>query len=443
LSELLKRYAETFDIQYLVGLSVADTVRAVRALPEDAVVLYGTVFRDGDGVPHVPRDVLKTIAAVSPAPVFGVFETYLGHGIAAGLIASFERQGQMSGELVARVLNGEDPSAIAVQAPVESRCIADARQLRHWGIDENPLPRDCEVRFREATAWDRYHWQIVITLAVVLVQAALIFGLMLNRRRLGLTQTALMNEHTRRRDIETVAARLRGRIARFSKERSLGVMATTIAHEINQPLIAIQNYAQAARRRLQSNVDDKPRLIELFGKIEGQAERAGAITERVRSLVNSDEPQLRPTSVGPLCEEVIRIMQVESEARRCRISCDVDVDLPPVIADALQLQLVLVNLLSNALRSVSAVKEGSRLISIDARVLDDRAVQVSITDRGTGIPPERVPNIFQPLYSDTHAGMGMGLAICEDIIGALGGRIWYEPNPAGGAIFRFTLRVAG
>jgi len=154
--EALERDGGRLDVQDIVGLTLAETVAAVEELPEDALVLYLTMFRDGAGVPHVPRDVLTRIAAVSRAPVFGVFETYLGHGIVAGSIASLGAQGRRAGELVARVLNGEDPAAIGIQAPVESTCIADWRQLRHWGIDADLLPADCEVRFRETTAWDHY-----------------------------------------------------------------------------------------------------------------------------------------------------------------------------------------------------------------------------------------------------------------------------------------------
>jgi signal transduction histidine kinase len=152
---------------------------------------------------------------------------------------------------------------------------------------------------------------------------------------------------------------------------------------------------------------------------------------------------LLPIPICPLIEEVIQMMETESETRGCRIACEPAVDLPQVLADALQVQLVLVNLLSNALRSVCASEEGSRLITVDAQALGDREVQVSVTDGGGGIPPERLDNIFEPFYSGTSGGMGMGLAICRDILDAQGGRIWYEPNPAGGAIFRFTLHIVG
>jgi C4-dicarboxylate-specific signal transduction histidine kinase len=367
----------------------------------------------------------------------------VGHGIAAGSITSFTDQGRRAGELVARLLNGEDPNAIGVQAPVAPGCIADGRQLGRWNIDENLLPPGCEIRFKEVTAWDRYRWQILAMLVLILAQAALIAGLMVNHRKRRHAQAILADEFRLRTQVEALAARLRSRLARFSKERSLGTMATSISHEINQPLIAIQNYAQAAKRRLLNDVDDKPKLIELVAKIEGQAERAGAITQRVRSLVSTTDVQLLPTSICPVLQEVVRMMEPETERRGCRIDCEPVGDLPEVLADPLQVQLVLVNLLQNAMKSVCASDKYDKRVSVDVRPANAREVQVSVTDWGPGVPPDRAADIFEPLYSGTSGGMGMGLAISQAIIDAHGGRLWYEPHPAGGAVFRFTLRTVG
>jgi C4-dicarboxylate-specific signal transduction histidine kinase len=219
-------------------------------------------------------------------------------------------------------------------------------------------------------------------------------------------------------------------------------MAASIAHEINQPLIAVQNYAQAAKRRLQVDLDDRSKLVELVAKIEGQAERAGSITQRVRSLVNSDAPQLQPVSLCPLLEAVIRMMEPEVEGRGCRISCVLSGDAPTVLADALQVQLVMVNLLQNATQSLCAGKDDDKRVRVDVRRASKGDVQVSVTDRGPGVPPDRGADIFEPLYSGKTDGMGMGLSISRAIIEAHGGRLWHEPNPGGGAIFRFTLRAA-
>jgi C4-dicarboxylate-specific signal transduction histidine kinase len=366
----------------------------------------------------------------------------LEHGIVGGRLATVEEDGYQAAKLAVRILRGEAPADLPVIDRRVNPAIFDGVELARWNINENRLPEGSRIRHRHVSTLEEYRVEIMITIAIIFVQGVLIATLILSRRRLRHAKIALYQENDRRGQAETIAARLRERIARFSRQRSLGTMATVIAHEINQPLIAIQNYAQAAKRRIQTGVDDKARLIELFAKIEGQAERAGEITRRVRSLVNNREPQLSRIMLSPLIEEVIEMMEPACQARSCRIAFESVVELPPVLADALQVQLVLVNLLNNAVRSVLASEQNGAPIAIDVCALSDQEIQVSLSDQGAGISPERIESIFEPLYSGTGAGMGMGLAICRDIIDAHGGRIWYEPNPDGGAIFRFTLRTA-
>jgi len=436
----LKALGGRFDVREIVGQTLAETADALRSLPADAIVLFLTVFRDGAGGPTVPRDVLTRLAAVSPVPVFGVYETYLGHGIAAGSITSYAEQGPRAGELVVRLLAGETPAAIGVQAPGEPGCIADWRQLRRWGIDESALPAGCDIRFEELTTWDRYRWQILVVLAVILAQAAMIVALSINRRRLKHSRAALQSEFGRRTEAEALAFTLRQRLARFGRERSLGAMATAIAHEINQPLLAINNYAQAARRRLERDVEDKPRLLDLHAKIAAQAARAGDITQRIRSLFASSELRLARVPLSPLLEEMIRIMAPEAQNLGCQLEVTPHDPLPDVLADALQLQLVLANLLRNAMQSVCAGGQVDKRVSIEVRAIGAHEVQMSVLDRGPGVAPERVEEIFEPLSSSTSSGMGIGLALCRSIVDAHGGRLWYEPRPGGGAVFRFTLR---
>jgi signal transduction histidine kinase len=148
-------------------------------------------------------------------------------------------------------------------------------------------------------------------------------------------------------------------------------------------------------------------------------------------------------SLCHLIEDVLRMMESESEARGCRIACKPATDLPPVLADVLQVQLVLANLLRNSMRSICSSDQYDKGVSVDVHPINDGEVQVSVVDRGAGIPPDRVADIFEPLYSSASGGMGMGLAISRAIIDAHGGQLRYEPNPVGGAIFRFTLRTFG
>jgi signal transduction histidine kinase len=441
--QALQPFEDRVELTWLRGMRLEELLAAVQGLPRNTLILYVLQLEDRTGESHFPFYTTSRLASVANAPIYGLWDTLIGHGIVGGRLITIEDDGFQAAQMGLRILRGEAPTAIPVVYRRTNPVILDGRELVRWNIGEDRLPADIEIRHRQRSAWEEHRTGIMTAVVIIVVQGLMIVALMLSRRRLRQAQTALRDAYARRSEAETIAARLRGRLARFSKQRSLGTMATTIAHEINQPLIAIQNYAQAARRRLQTNVDPAHKLVELFEKIEGQAERAGTITQRVRTLVSEDEPELHPVPLWALLQDVIRIMEPESEARGCRIACEHTADFPAVLADALQVQLVLVNLLRNALRSVCTSEESSRLIAVDARPLDDREVQVSVMDRGHGVSPERAEAIFEPLYSGTTAGMGMGLAICRDIIDAHGGRIWYEPNPAGGAIFRFTLRRAG
>ena len=438
----IESFADRVEFVWLRGMPVDELVEALNALPERTVALYLVQTQDRIGKQYVPRAMLQAFSVAAKVPIYGLWDTLLEHGIVGGRLVTVEEDGYQAAKLAVRIFRGEAPADLPVVDRLVNPIILDGVELARWHIKESRLPAGSQIRHDPISTWDRYRTEIMIALAIIVVQGVLIAALILSRRRLRQAQIALHEENDRRGEVETLAARLRERIARFSKQRSLGTMATTIAHEINQPLIAIQNYAQAAKRRIETDVDDKPRLIELFAKIEGQAERAGAITQHVRSLVNSREPQLSRSFLSPLIEEVIGMMELECETQGCRLVSESAVDLPTVFADTLQVQLVLVNLLHNAIQSFSASDERDKLISVEVCQLDDQELQVSVIDRGSGVPPERVNSIFEPLYSDTSTGMGMGLAICRDIIEAHDGRIWYEPNPDGGAIFRFTLRIA-
>jgi C4-dicarboxylate-specific signal transduction histidine kinase len=245
-----------------------------------------------------------------------------------------------------------------------------------------------------------------------------------------------------RRAAENALSKHRRRLDKFSKERSLGIMATALAHEITQPLIAVQNYVLAAKHRLPTGVEEASKLDELLNKAGQQAGRAGDIIQRIRNLVTSDTPDLHPVPLQSIIEPAVRILESEIENHSCEVEYRLATDLPPVLADELQIQLVLVNLLRNALRSVKFRENMvNRVILIQARRIGDSEVRVEVVDRGPGIPPDRVADIFEPFSSDKGEGMGMGLAICRLIIDAHGGRIRYEPNPSGGAILSFTLRV--
>jgi signal transduction histidine kinase len=435
--------AGRIEFLWLRGLPSVELTEAVRQLPPDTVILYLVQLEDRNGKRHVPISTLQVLAPAARAPIYGLWDTLLGHGVIGGRMVTIEEDGFQAAQMALRILRGEAPAAVAVIDRSQNRAIFDGRELVRWHIDEERLPADSEVRHRQLSLWEAYRTGIIVTGLVIGAQGLLILALLLNRSRLRRIQAVLRNEYELRRSAETDSLRQRRKLEKFSKERTLGAMATGIAHEVNQPLIAIQNYAQAAKRRLGGTVEQTHKLTELLEKIEQQADRAGDIIQHIRTLVTTDIPEMRPVSLYSIIAQAIRIMEPECEQRGCRVDCEPAAGLPAVRTDELQIQLVLVNLLQNAVYSIKSMEDkADRVVRIEAREINAREVQVSVADRGPGIPPDRAADIFEPFSSDKGDGMGMGLAICRIIIEAHGGRIRYQPNPSGGAIFAFTLPLA-
>ena len=442
--QTFQSYEDRLEFMWLRGLPLAELTEAVSKLPDDTVILYLAQLQDRNGSKtYVPVNTLRDLLPVTNVPIYGLWDTLLGHGVIGGRLMMVKEDGARAGLMALRILRGETPAAIPVVQRERNPAVFHGPELSRWNIDEKRLPADSRIIHRQLPFWLEYRTEITIAALVIVLQGLLIIALLLNRRRLKQTKVTLQAECERRAQAEDIAVTQRRNLARFSKERTLGAMATGIAHEINQPLIAIQNYAQAARRRLHSDPAQTAKLDELFHKIERQSGRAGDIIQHIRTLVTGDDAELRPVSLSALLDQVIQIIGVEIETRGCRIDCRSDPDLPEVLADELQIQLVLVNLIQNAMQSMQSLEDkADKLVLIDIDPINDREMQVSVADRGPGIPPDRLENIFEPFYSDKAGGMGIGLAVCRGIIEAHGGRLWHTPNPSGGAIFQFTLQVA-
>ena len=175
------------EIQYLIGLPQSELVELIAREPANTIVLYLSQFRDRDGYPYTPRDLMNAISAVSSAPIYGVFETYLGHGIAGGIVESYNDLGRLLADQLVQLATG---ASIPTLSEGPRLCAADARALRKWSLDERELPEGCEIRFAELSIWRIYPLQIFGGLAVVLFQGALIIWLLFERHR-----RPMMREH--------------------------------------------------------------------------------------------------------------------------------------------------------------------------------------------------------------------------------------------------------
>ena len=430
-------------VVWLRGLPLPELINAVRALPPHTAILYVIQLGDRDGNSYVPRKVVQAVSEAANAPVYGLWDTLMGAGIVGGRLISIDQQSIAAGKIARRILLGEAPATIPVVRMERNDVSVDARQLKRWNIDQHLLPEGSHILYRERSLWEQHRDAILLASGLIVLQALWIAVLLWNRNRLRLAQNSLRKESHLRAQSEEVTRRLQTRLGAADKQSTLGALAGRIAHEVNQPLIAIKNYAQAARRYVPPDSTTGGKLAELVAEMEGEADRAGTIIRKIRTLLGSGQVDAIPVELDPVLKEVIAVMKSEADGHGCRIDYRVAAPVPVVLADALQVQLVMVNLLRNAMEAaVSYDRNGDESVSITVGETADRMVQVSVADTGPGVPADEVEDIFEPLYSRKEAGMGVGLATCRTIIEAHDGRIWCTPNPAGGAIFHFTIPVA-
>ena len=222
---------------------------------------------------------------------------------------------------------------------------------------------------------------------------------------------------------------------------TMGEVATGMAHELNQPLAAIVNYAKGASRRLQSGMLDTPPLVEAMRQISAQAQRAGEIIRRLRALVGKQAPIRSVVDLNDLVREVCGFLEFETAKLELRIALDLaDGDIP-VNVDLVQIEQVLLNLLRNALDALEVRAVGERQLAIYTRAHAGQAI-VGVVDNGPGIPTERMVHLFDPFYTTKETGMGMGLAISQTIIDDHGGEIRAESELGTGTVFQVRLPLA-
>ncbi len=252
--------------------------------------------------------------------------------------------------------------------------------------------------------------------------------------------TGFIRDLTERQKAEARLQELQAELVHISRLTALGEMASALAHELNQPLSAIANYMKGSRRLLENSSDQQSAMVrEAMDKAAEQSLRAGQIIRRLRDFVARGETERRIESLKKLLEEASALALVGAKDRGVRVTYAFDTALDQVLADKVQVQQVVLNLVRNAIEAMEQSDRRDLIIGTE-RGPDGMAI-VKIADTGTGIVPEIADQLFQPFITTKSQGLGVGLSISRTIVESHGGRIWVEPNPAGGTIFRFTLRA--
>jgi C4-dicarboxylate-specific signal transduction histidine kinase len=242
---------------------------------------------------------------------------------------------------------------------------------------------------------------------------------------------------TERRQHEEASRVQQEKIQITSRLTTMGEMASSLAHELNQPLTAISNYSMGAVAMIKAGSTDLNKLLPALEKAAAQAERAGKIISRIREFVKRSEPRRQAIHIQEVIDNAISLAEIHARKRHVRIDCDIPKELPLILADPILIEQVLLNLIKNGLE---AMDESSLQALIIRVVIQDAQIEISVLDRGHGLAdPDR---LFEPFFSTKSEGLGMGLNICRTIIESHHGRLWAEKNPEGGTIFCFTLPCA-
>jgi len=259
-----------------------------------------------------------------------------------------------------------------------------------------------------------------------------------------LYSVAIVQDITTRKRAEEKARRLEGDLVHVARTSTMGEMAATLAHELNQPLAAIANYTEGCQNLLRSSKFDAGELGDALQHVGQLTERAGKIIQRIRRLIHKGEPHRSSVDVNDLVREIAGLVELEAHQHNARVSLALAETLPLVLADQIQIQQVILNLARNGLEAMEETAPPQRCLIIGTALADPSNVEVMVRDTGHGWPAGDAQELFEPFFTTKPRGLGMGLAISRTIIDSHQGRLWAEPGSQrpGGATIRFSLPVA-
>jgi two-component system sensor kinase FixL len=247
---------------------------------------------------------------------------------------------------------------------------------------------------------------------------------------------------TQRKATEIELREQRAELAHVARISTMGELAASLAHELNQPLTAILSNAQAALRFLGNKPADLEEVREILEDIVKDNSRAGEVIRRMRALVKKEELEFASLDMAILIRDVIMLVHSDAILQNVRIALELDDNLPLVRGDRVQLQQVVLNLLLNAFDAMKDCPASEREVRLQLRGNGMGLIQAAVCDRGTGMSSDKLDQIFLPFYTTKGDGLGMGLSICRSIVQAHGGNLWAENNPDRGATFFFTVPIA-
>jgi C4-dicarboxylate-specific signal transduction histidine kinase len=234
---------------------------------------------------------------------------------------------------------------------------------------------------------------------------------------------------------------MQSELAHANRVTTIGQLCASIVHEIKQPLATTRNNARSALNFLDRNPPDEAEVREALTCIVNDTDRASDVVDRIGSLVKKASPRKEVVDLNAAILEVTALTHSEAVKSGVTVSMQLAGELPRIQGDRVQLQQVMLNLIVNAIQSMSGVQDRNRKLRISTERIEPEGVRVAVRDTGHGLRPESLPRLFDPFYTTKPDGMGMGLSVCRSIIEAHGGRLWATACEPRGALFQFTIPV--
>jgi PAS domain S-box-containing protein len=325
--------------------------------------------------------------------------------------------------------------AVDTTAPLPSA----AEFIETIHADDRPSFRDALDRaVRERIRFEREYRQV---LADGTIKRLHIVGRPDDVVSAELEYTGVVMDVTERRGAEEALRDAQAELERAARLTTMGELAASIAHEINQPLAAIVSNGGAGLRWLNRETPDIDEAREAFGRMLSNGQRAADVIRGLRALAKKSGPQLTTFDIDDAIQEVLMLTRNEAERQGVALRTDLAVGDQPVMGDRVQLQQVLLNLILNAIDAMKTVTDRARELAVSSALTETGSVLIAVEDSGPGLDPAIAQHIFEPFVTTKPEGLGMGLSICRSIIDAHGGRLWVSPGVTHGTLFRFTLPI--
>ena len=420
--------ANRIKLSWTDELSFESLLKQASTLPPHTAIFWELMIVDAVGVVHEGDVPLTRLHAVANAPIFSYDESFFGSAIVGGPLLLVADSSRRTAAVAVRILGGEKPGEIKTPPVQFAGPVFDWREMRRWGISESRLPAGSEIRFRPATAWEQYRWQVLIIAAVILTQTLLIMG--------------LLYEHQRRRRAEVQSMQRMTELAHLNRVATAGELSASIAHEVKQPLAAVVAQSSAALRWLAHATPDLDEARAALKKITFAGNRASEIVDNLRSMFRKESGARRPLDINGLITNVIGLTSHEAQKHDILVHTTfLDAPKPQTLGDQAQLEQVFLNLVMNAIEAMNSSKSDHRVLELKTSVNEGHEVLVTVADSGPGVDAENLEKIFDAFFTTKADGMGMGLSICRSIIESHGGRLWALPGDPG-LIFCVSLPSA-